>query len=87
MQGHRVAFRPGFPGDWAKPGDYCKVPDGIDPRGAGVWYLMDPTGRVGALIPLLHQVIEHEDGTITVKPSIIMPCGWHGFLVQGVWSR
>lgn len=43
-----------------------------------------------------HEVVEHEDGTITVSPSILIeyPWGpkqvkitWHGFLKRGVWSR
>lgn len=33
-----------------------------------------------------HTVTEHEDGTITVSPSIFdAPDGWHGFLERGVW--
>lgn len=37
-----------------------------------------------------HTVTEHEDGTITVAPSILCSDGaaghsWHGFLECGVW--
>jgi hypothetical protein len=42
-----------------------------------------------------HQVTEHEDGTITVSPSILVKGPWgpdradhewyHGFLERGVW--
>ena len=38
-----------------------------------------------------HQVTEHEDGTITVSPSIKISQfsigTWHGFLECGVWRR
>jgi hypothetical protein len=38
-------------------------------------------------------VVEHEDGTITVSPSILVSTSrdgkplevWHGFLERGVW--
>jgi hypothetical protein len=35
-----------------------------------------------------HEINEHGDGTITVKPSILVSSGdksWHGFLEKGVW--
>jgi hypothetical protein len=40
-----------------------------------------------------HTVTEHDDGTITVAPSILMKQGWngadspgwHGFLERGTW--
>jgi hypothetical protein len=39
-----------------------------------------------------HTVIEHEDGTITVTPSILITDGWtkctrHGHLERGVWRE
>ena len=41
-----------------------------------------------------HNVIEHEDGTITVSPSILITTGrstgrkqWHGYLEKGVWRE
>jgi len=70
-----------------QPGDYCKVTS--DEPGAApghvIWYVRDPAGRVGALRD--HTVIEHEDGTISVSPSILDPSpgGWHGFLERGEW--
>lgn len=89
MLGRRVKWRPGFPGGLgtgaARPGDYCKVPDSIDPRERGVWYVVDPDGKAGAILPSLHTITEHEDGTITCSPSLVMPCGWHGYLERGVW--
>ena len=48
-----------------------------------------PPGGGGSLAN--HQVVEHEDGTITVSPSIMMAGGdgftWHGFLERGVWRE
>lgn len=39
----------------------------------------------------LHEVIEHEDGTITVSPSILITGHhgkqWHGYLERGVWRQ
>jgi hypothetical protein len=89
LQGNRVPFRPGFPGDWAQPGDYCKVPPGVHPNSEGkcIWYAVDPTGVALAITPDHHQVEEHEDGTITVTPSIVSPAsGYHGFLRRGTWT-
>lgn len=85
MTGRRVEFRPGFPGSWAQPGDYCKVPDGIDPRENGAWWALDANGGAGAVLPSLHAITEHEDGTITCSPSLVMPGGWHGYLERGHW--
>lgn len=85
MQGRRIEFRPGFPRE-GLAGDYCKVPDGLDPREDGCWYCMDPTGGAGAILPSIHTVEEHPDGSITVSPSLVMPGGWHGFLRAGVWE-
>lgn len=56
----------------------------------GTWYCCTPNGHSGNLSA--HQVTEHEDGTITVAPSILVSGGrtgsvelWHGFLERGVW--
>lgn len=91
LQGKRVAWRPGFAGGFGgvtrgEAGDYCKVPPGIDPREDDAWYIIDPANRVGAILPSLHRIEEHEDGTITVSPSLDCPGGWHGWLKAGVWS-
>lgn len=86
MQGRRIDWRPGFPGDWAQPGDYMPVQDGVHPKHpVDVWYVMAPDGGVGALVPSTHTMTEAPDGTLTVSPSIIMPNGWHGWLNAGVW--
>ena len=69
-----------------EPGDYFRVTwTGHENE----WWFRDPIGNVGRIRH--HAVTEHEDGTITVEPSIAdsSPSGetnWHGFLRQGVWS-
>jgi hypothetical protein len=52
------------------------------------WFCTTPNGMLGNLGA--HQVEEHEDGTITVRPSILVTGGakeasHHGFLERGVW--
>ena len=64
------------------PGDYGKLRDG--------WYGRPPRGGLGNLEN--HDVTEHEDGTITVSPSILIDDGrperrWHGYLEHGVWRE
>jgi hypothetical protein len=66
------------------PGDYW-----FDPT-LGYWLVYCPKGGVGTLIN--HQVVEHEDGTITVSPSILQNWGrkgesWHGYLEHGEWRE
>lgn len=69
-----------------RPGEYGKV--------EGVWHCCAPRetadrfGFVGNLSA--HKVIEHEDGTITVSPSIKITRHdgvWHGWLERGVWRE
>jgi len=69
----------------AEPGDYWMVD--------GNWWAICPCpGRLIANLAK-HQVAEHEDGTITVSPSILVNGGvnrgaqWHGFLERGVWRE
>lgn len=54
-----------------------------------VWYCSTPNGLAGNLGS--HAVVEHEDGTITVSPSILVTespeVTWHGYLIRGVWSE
>lgn len=51
------------------------------------WYARTPNGMLANLSR--HDVVEHEDGTITVKPSILVTGGhdqrWHGYLERGIW--
>lgn len=77
MQGRRVYFEPGHPFGFA-PGDY-----GRDDTGR--WWVRPPRGSMGYLDD--HQVVEHDDGTITVSPSILLPDQWHGYLERGVWHE
>jgi hypothetical protein len=66
-----------------EPGDYGKSPTSHE------WICCAPNGYHGALGR--HDVIEHEDGTLTVSPSILIMRAagdqWHGFLERGVWRE
>lgn len=69
-----------------QPGDYgLWVHDGN-------WYAVPPGTEFLAGLAR-HGVVEHEDGTITVSPSILVqqpnatPPTWHGFLERGVWRE
>ncbi len=70
-----------------RPGDYIKRTDHGD-FGADkpFWVISDPNGVLGTIGRINHKVEEHEDGTITVTPSIVAHHGgFHGFLERGVW--
>ena len=79
MQGERTEAPQPF-----QPGAYWKAPD-------GVWRAVTPSGMYGDLNQ--HEVTEHDDGTITVSPSILVSTpgqsehNWHGFLERGVWRE
>ncbi len=51
------------------------------------WWVRAPNGLYGRLVS--HKVIENENGTITVSPSILIthPPGqrYHGYLEKGKW--
>ena len=87
MQGHRI-----YPLEDGKlhlrEGDY-----GFDPS-LNEWFIRPPGHHAGG-IPH-HEVVEHEDKTITVSPSILLISTdeqeddrdeWHGFLEHGVWRE
>lgn len=78
MKGQRVPWPEGL----FKPGEYAQHADGF-------WYGETPNGHSCNLRG--HTVVEHEDGTITVSPSILVYQGkkelWHGFLERGVWRE
>jgi hypothetical protein len=71
---------------------------GRDPA-SGVWYGRTPNGHLVNLAA--HQVTEHNDGTVTVTPSIGVKSSryseeydtmvtftvWHGFLEHGHWRQ
>ena len=81
MQGKRIYGSEDFP---RNPGEYKKNPD-------GTWLLCLPTGIHGTINDKTWKIVEHEDGTITVSPSISTTVpnspqyDWHGFLEKGVW--
>ena len=65
-------------------GEYGKGRDGI-------WYARPPGMHMGSLEN--HEVTEHEDGTITVTPSILATeqngdekTMYHGYLIRGNWQ-
>ena len=67
-------------------GEYGKNPHD------GQWYARPPGHHLGGLAN--HDVVEHDDGTITVSPSILITayeddCAvvWHGYLERGVWRQ
>ena len=78
MNGRRIYSERIYP-DNVQPGDYWRCDD--------VWYCETPNGHTGSL--LQHDVTEHENGTITVTPSILVERGdqqvYHGFLNRGEW--
>lgn len=67
-----------------KPGDYWNW--------GGLWMCMTPSSFIGNLGN--HTITEHQDGTITVSPSILVTQqiggekqAWHGFLERGIWRE
>lgn len=83
MKGRRV----GWTSQILKPGEYAKLPD-------GTWHACAPPAKDDPLDRFVanlakHDVTEHDDGTITVVPSILVTHHdgkqWHGFLERGVW--
>lgn len=70
--------------DDCHPGDYWFSPQ------TGVWMVYCPKGGIGSVAK--HTVVEHEDKTITVSPSILLTYGsngesWHGYLERGIWRE
>lgn len=72
---------------WLSEGTYGKDTDGR-------WLARPPGCHMGSLEN--HEVTEHEDGTISVSPSILLSEGdgkggmveaWHGYLRRGVWEQ
>jgi hypothetical protein len=83
MNGHRVADGEMRGESCFRPGAYGRVMS----DGEWTWYACTPNGHLGNLGA--HDVTEHDDGTITVSPSIRVSDGtgelWHGYLERGVW--
>lgn len=78
MQGRRVQ---NDNDDLMSAGDYWHA--------HGNWWAHTPSGLIANLRS--HEVTEHEDGTITVSPSILVTrwdgMQWHGYLERGVWRE
>lgn len=70
-----------------KMGNIFSVLPGSFWKQDGLWYAMTPNNQYVGLAK--HSVVEHEDGSITVSPSIEVSTGsifyYHGFLERGVW--
>lgn len=67
-----------------EPGEYGRLQD-------GTWYGVPPGTELIANLNN-HEIVEHEDGTITVSPSILVSLAhkgeqWHGFLERGAWRE
>lgn len=79
-----------------EPGDYGRAQPTAMADGSRLdnwpfwWEVREPGGHACSLNPSVHTITEHEDGMITVSPSIVItgPNGdqlWHGYLERGVW--
>ena len=88
VKGRRLSDASIYSGVSFAPGDYMR-----DPLTETWWVKPPHGGRLGELRE--HQVQEHQDGTITVSPSILQgpganpvkQPGWHGYLRAGVWEE
>lgn len=75
-----------------KPVAYCEAEPGAYWKTADGWLAITPNGHLCNLAK--HAVVELEDGTITVSPSILVQAPrngksvelWHGYLERGVWT-
>lgn len=95
MTGTRVDGISALLGDDGIDGGYCPVtlddrhPSEGGPQLRRTWMVRTPNGHLGNLGN--HDVTEHDDGTITVSPSILVSDHtgelWHGFLEHGVWRE
>ncbi len=92
MTGRRIADREDGRLDGIEPGDYWR--NTMNGKFYAACPVRDSNG--GLVLGGLgkHQITEHEDGTITVSPSILVMGGpglteelYHGFLERGVWRN
>jgi len=77
--------------DEMPPNSYgrCTAYDNIYPGHAVTfWVITAPNGMQCCIDPKIHQIEEHEDGTLSISPSILISWGkgWHGFLKRGVFT-
>ncbi|PKN20418.1 MAG: hypothetical protein CVU71_01100 [Deltaproteobacteria bacterium HGW-Deltaproteobacteria-6] len=67
-------------------GEYSKQSD-------GTWLLCLPTGIHGQINNKTWKIVEHDNNTITVTPSILTTTTghpeltWHGYLEAGIWRE
>ena len=91
MKGRRLADVFGrrplpLPLDDLQPGDYWRHRH--VPEYPGVWFAIPPEEGFSVANLTNHEVIEHDDATITVSPSIRvrhLDGEWHGWLERGEW--
>jgi hypothetical protein len=72
------------PRDGINPGEYGKSLED------GTWWICTPNDLYGRINDKIWKIIEHEDNTITVSPSILVStfdCSWHGWLEKGIWRE
>jgi hypothetical protein len=76
------------PIDGILPGEYGKSLQD------GTWWICTPNGHFGRINDKVWKIIENEDKTITVTPSIRVSYptadhlkGWHGYLTNGIWKE
>lgn len=84
MKGTRVENIDQLFGDDGIDGGYCPFVT----KGQRMWLVRTPNGHLGNLGA--HDVTEHDDGTITVSPSILISNPqqgelYHGYLEHGAW--
>lgn len=89
--GRRVPVdKDGFFIEFGRPGDYGRLERTLDQvhgcEDQLYWNVVAPDGSTCKLDPAVHRVIEHDDNSITVEPSIVTTT-WHGWLRRGLWSQ
>jgi hypothetical protein len=76
-------------GDVLPDVDYDDLQGGYWRTADGTWMCGLPAPGFGIGSLTKHTITEHDDGTITVSPSILVDTGdgrrWHGYLERGVW--
>lgn len=79
------------PNEINKPASYGRATnEKVAGSRSGWWEVTAPDGSIGSLNSTVHSITEHEDGTITVSPSLDFskrrPGAWHGYLRRGVFE-
>lgn len=94
MIGRRINLQPGQDPIILNESEYAEHPEA-----KGLWFFRVPGKKeLGCVYDknvtgneAHHSVTEHEDGTITISPSILISDNagplWHGFLERGVWRE